>query len=139
MAAGDFRIGLDGAFKYGTAGSQAGTATDNVDDVSFSGTARTATAVVRGKTWTLDKPTILEGTLSFTMYDIESDAFYAAIESAFFNKTKIALWAKSAASGKGLDSDFYISGFTPSQDNEGFQTVAVVCRPTFEQRTPVWQ
>jgi len=139
MAAGDFRIGLDGAFKYGVAGSAAGTATDNVDGVQFAGTAKTATATVRGKTWEMEKPVILQGTLTFTCWDIESDAFYGALETAFFTKAKIALWAKSAATGKGLDSDFYVTGFSPSQDNEGFQTVSVTAKPTHEQRDPTWQ
>ena len=138
MAAGDYRVGLDGKFYYGTAGSQANTEANNVDDVSLSLSARTAEAVRRGKTWVANKPTVLEATLEFKLYDIDSDAFLAAIKNAYTGRTRIALYPRDAAGGEGLDADYYITAFNRSEDNEEFITYNVTAVPTDEQRDPTW-
>lgn len=138
MAAGDYRIGLDGKFLYGTAGSTATTEADNVQDVSLGVSARTAEAIRRGKTWVATKPTILEGTVEFGMLDIEGDSFLADIKSAFFGKTKIALYPKDAATGEGLDADYYIVDFKRDEANEEFISYNVTAKPTDETRDPSW-
>ena len=138
MAAGDYRVGLDGKFYYGSSGSQASTEADNVFNVNMGMTRRTAEAVRRGKTWVAKKPTIAEATVEFEMYDIDSDAFLTAIKDAFMNSTRIALYPTDASSGEGLDADFYITKFSRSEANEEFMTYSVTAEPTDEERDPAW-
>lgn len=139
MAAGDFSVGLDGLFYYGTAGSQANTATSNVNGVSLSLSHRTAEAVRRGKSYVLTKPTVKEAALTFKMFEIESDGFLAAVEAAFMNKTRIALYPKARTSGKGLDADYYITQFSRDETEEEFESYSVEAKPTDEARNPTWQ
>jgi hypothetical protein len=139
MAAGDRRIGLDGVFYYGDAGSQADTEASNVDNVRVQLSARTAEAVERGKSFVTKKPTVLEPTLTFDVADKEGDAFVAALESAAYDKTRLALYPTDASSGKGLDADYYITEFSRSETNTQFITYSVTAVPTDESRDPVWQ
>jgi len=81
MAAGDYRIGLDGKFHYGASGSQASTEADNVRNVNLNMSKRMAEAVRRGKSWVAKKPVITEGTVEFEIYDIEGDAFLTAVRA----------------------------------------------------------
>ena len=82
MAAGDYRIGLDGKFYHGPSGAQASTEADNVRNVNLNLSKRTAEAVRRGKKWVAKKPVVTEATLEFEIYDIEGDAFLGAVKSA---------------------------------------------------------
>ncbi len=138
MAAGDYRIGLDGKFHYGASGAQASTEADNVRNVNLNMSKRMAEAVRRGKKWVAKKPVITEGTVEFEIYDIEGDAFLAAVKSAFMNDTRIALYPTDAASGEGLDADFYISSFSRNEANEEFIAYSVTAEPTDEERDPAW-
>lgn len=138
MAAGDFTVGLDGLFYYGSAGSTAGTATANVNGVSLSLSHRTAEAVRRGKAYVLTKPTVKEATLTFKIWEIEADAFLTALESAFVNKTRIALYPKARAGGKGLDADYYITQFSRDEAEEEFESYSIEAKPTDETRNPTW-
>lgn len=138
MAAGDYRIGLDGVFLSGASGSTASTERDNVDDVNLSLSKRVAEAVRRGKTWVAIKPTVTEATLTFVVFDIDSDAFVAALRAAFMADTRIALYPKDASSGEGLDADWYITNFSRAEDNEDFIKYNVEARPTDEERDPSW-
>jgi hypothetical protein len=138
MAVGDYRIGLDGKFLYGAAGATAGTEASNVDDVTLNLSARMAEAIRRGKKYVAKKPVCLECSVEFKIWDIEGDPFLTQLETAFFNKAKIALYPRDAVSGKGLDGDFYVSGFNRAEDNEEFITYTVTAEPTDEQRDPVW-
>lgn len=140
MAVGDFRIALDGSFKYGPAGISAPTVSNNVDSVQFAGTAIEASALRRGKRWKMTKAIALDGTLSFKVWDIEGDALVAALETAFMSLGKIALWPTAANSGKGLDADYAITGFNRGEENEqGFVEISVTAKPNDEQRDPVYQ
>lgn len=132
-------IGLDGKFYYGTAGTQASTETKNVDEVAINMSPRVAEAVRRGKKWVAVKPTVKEASVEFKMLDIEADAFMAAVKSAFFNNTRIALYPTDKASGDGLDADYYITAFNRSEGNEEFIEYSVTAQPTDEGRDPVWQ
>jgi hypothetical protein len=138
MAAGDYLMGLDGKFLYGTAGSQASTEADNVDGVNLSLSAEVAEAKRRGKTWVANKVTYLSGEVTWNMYDIEADAFLTAVKNAYMGQSKIALYPTDKASGEGLDADFYITGFNRTEDNDGYIMYAVTAKPTDEQRNPTW-
>lgn len=138
MAAGDYRIGLDGKFLYGAAGSTAATEANNVRNVNLNLSKRVAEALRRGKKWVAKKTIATEATVEFEIFDIEGDPFLAQIKNAFMNNTKIALYPKDAASGEGLNADFYISGFSRNENNEDFIIYSVTAEPTDEQREPVW-
>lgn len=139
MAAGDFRIGLDGKFKHGNAGSTPSTISDNVDNVTLGLSARSAQALRRGKTWVMTKVTALEATLDFEVWDIEGDGLISALKTAYMGKTRIALYPTDAASGEGLDADWYITAFGRNETNEDFIKYSVTAQPTDEVRDPNWQ
>ncbi|HID74468.1 MAG TPA: hypothetical protein EYP56_00550, partial [Planctomycetaceae bacterium] len=88
MAAGDYRIGLDGKFLYGAAGSTATTEADNVRNVNLNLSKRVAEALRRGKKWVAKKTIATEAAVEFEILDIEGDAFLAQIKNAFMNNTK---------------------------------------------------
>ena len=138
MAAGDKRIGLEGAFLWGTAGSTPATETDNVDDVVLNMSKRVAEAVMRNRKWVAKKPTASEASLTFKVWDIEGDAFMAALLTAFNNDTRVALYAKDADSGAGLDADWYVTQMNRNEDNEGFIFYNCTAEPTDELRQPSW-
>ncbi len=45
---------------------------------------------------------------------------------------------KSAASGEGLDADFYVTNFSRNEANEEFIAYSVTAEPTDEERDPAW-
>ena len=51
MAAGDYRIGIEGEFLYGAAGSPAATEADNVEEANCNLGSRAAEALRRKKKW----------------------------------------------------------------------------------------
>ena len=138
MAAGDYRIGLNGKFHHGASGAQAATEANNVRNVNLNLSKRTAEAVRRGKKWVAKKPVITEGTVEFECYDIEADALVAALRAAFMADTRIALYPTDADTGEGLDADFYITKFSRNEANEDFITYSVTAEPTDEERDPNW-
>ena len=138
MAAGDVELGLNGDFLYGSGGSPASTSTINVDDVSVKMTKRFAEWVRRTRKWVGKKPTTREASIEFKVLAVEGDAFLTAVESAWINDTRIALYPKSSSSGKGLDGDFYIGDFNRDEDNEEAIVYNVTAVPTDELREPEW-
>jgi len=138
MAAGDYRLGLDGKFYYGNAGAKATTEADNVRNVTLNLSKRTAEALRRHKKWVAKKPVATEASLEFEIFDIEGDTFLASIKNAFMNDNKIALYPTDGASGEGLDADYYITGFSRNESNEDFITYSVTAEPTDEIRDPAW-
>ena len=138
MAAGDYRIGLEGKFYHGTEGGQAATEADNVDDVTLNLSKRVAEALRRGKKWVAKKPIANEASIEFKAFDIVADAFLAALESAYMNDTRIALYPTDGTGGKGLDADYYITQFQRQEDNEGIIFYSVKAEPTDELRDPQW-
>lgn len=140
MAAGDYRIGLDGTFKYGSAGSTPTTITNNVSGVSLSLNPNAVTVLPRGTGFRGTKVTDLDPELTFTIWNVESDAFRAAIVAAARNKTTLALYPKDASSGEGLDADWTITGLTEGQDNEGLDTFEVTAKIALQRsREPAWR
>jgi hypothetical protein len=150
MATGDYRIGLHGVFYYGDEGSTPNTEADNVRNCTLSMTARNLEAVRRGKKWVANKVYIKEAVLTFNIFDIEGDAFFSAVQTAYMNGTRIALYPCDAnkgssssssgepSGGEGLDADWYITNFSRNEDNEDWITYDVEARPTDELRDPSW-
>ena len=138
MAEGDLRIGLNGVFKYGTAGSTAGTTTNNVDGVALNVDIETVKSLRRGKTWQSTKAIAKSPSLSFTVEDREGDAFMAALKTAAIGLSRIALYPTDVAGGDGLDADYYITGFNREEGNTDAITYSVTAEPTDELRDPSW-
>jgi len=137
METGDYVIGLDGEFLWGTAGSSATTEADVVDNVQLAITADTVDRIRRGKTWKDKKVIVLDASLTFDVVSTKGDAFLAALKTAAMTKAKIALWPKEAE-GEGLDADWYITNFSRSEGNAEMNTYAVTAAPSSEQRDPTW-
>lgn len=141
MATGDIRVGLEGEFYYGTAGTTPTTEAENVDSVSLSISKRTAERIKRHKRYVTKKVTVTEATLSFEISDEEGDAFLTAIKNAAMNDTRIALYAldvESASGGEGLDADWYITEFSRDENNAEFVSYKVTAVITDEDRDPSW-
>ncbi len=150
MADGDFRIGLNGAFKYGLASdlgvSQAATEATNVDNVQLAISMVEASFTKRGVEWEDSRPVIKQGTLTFKVAEVEDSAgtaLLAQLETAVFANppTKLSLWPTTSGSGKGLDAPYYITGFDRSEDNPDIVAYNVTAKPSNEvaAHPPVWQ
>ena len=138
MAEGDLRIGLNGVFKYGTAGSQADTTSNNVDGVTLSIDIEAVKSLRRGKTWRSSKTIAKDASLSFTVEDREGDAFLVALKAAVVGLSRIALYPTDVSGGDGLDADWYITGFNRDENNTEAITYSVTAEPTDELRDPSW-
>jgi hypothetical protein len=140
MADGDVRIGLNGSFLYGTAGSQAAVtdAQKVVVDVTFSGQTTKVDITSRGGTWEVEKPVLLSGQLSVKCMSKEGDALVPALLTAWKNKTTVAVWARESATGEGIDADFYVE-LTRNEPLKGRIEYDFSLTPTNESREPVWQ
>ncbi len=137
MAAGDFLHALEGKFYYGTAGSQAATEQTNVTGVSLASTSRTEDIVQRGKKYQASHVLSLECTLTFTAWDVDSDAMVAALLAAFHAKTLVALYPVDKTSGEGLDADYVVTQAT--RDETDLTKYNFECKPNDTNRDPVWQ
>jgi len=139
MAAGDYRIGLNGVFLYGTAGSTAATTALNITDVTLETSAIEADAKSRASTtWVPTKVAMLQATLTFTMLDEEGDAAIAAVKAAYFAKGKIAFYPTDVAGGDGLDADYNITGLSRNESLTEIISYSVTAKPNNEQREPSW-
>lgn len=138
MAAGDFHIGLKGQFYYGAAGAEATTLTNNVSEVKASGSVTMAKATPRGRTIEGSKPIKKVVKITCKTWDIETDAFFIALRSAWINHTKIAIFAKDRSGGEGFDGDFYVADFDEEQDDEGIIFRNVGFEPAIDGREPIW-
>lgn len=110
-ATGVQKLSLDGDFRYGTKGSTADTLTANVKDVTLNLGAKAETTTNRNAAvhgMETEKVTLLDVSLSFTVPNRTGDAFVAALQTAYAGRDMIALQALDAASGKGVNADFYI-------------------------------
>lgn len=138
MAVGDVQIGLDGKFYYGTAGSTASTEATNIEDVTVNLSSTDVDITRRGSTWEVSKTILLSGEVTATLQKREGDAFMATVEAAYLAKTRIAIYAKSATSGKGLDADVYVTQMNDNQPLKDKQTYELTFKITDEQRVPTF-
>jgi hypothetical protein len=139
MATGDIRIGLEGVFLYGTAGTTPTTEAVNVDAVALAISKRTAERIKRHKKYVAKKVTVTEATLSFEITDEEGDAFLTAVKTAAMNDTALAMYATDITSGEGLNADWYITEFSRDENNAEFINYKVTAVLTDEDRDPVWE
>lgn len=138
MAAGDVQIGLDGKFYYGTAGSTASTEATNIEDVTVNLSTTEVDITRRGSTWEGSKVILLTGEITATLQKREGDAFMTSVETAYLNKTRIAIYAKSSSTGKGLNADCYVTQMNDGQPLKDKQTYDLTFKITDELRTPTF-
>jgi hypothetical protein len=67
-----------------------------------------------------------------------SDAGFAAIKTAYFTNTPLALLVLDAEDGEGLDADFSVTNFSRNEPLEEAITVDVTVKPTYSTRAPTW-
>lgn len=139
MATGDIRIGLEGVFLYGTAGTTPVTEAVNVDSVALAISKRTAERIKRHKKYVAKKVTVTEATLSFEITDEEGDAFLTAVKTAAMADTALAMYATDITSGEGLNADWYITEFSRDENNAEIISYKVTAVLTDEDRDPVWE
>lgn len=139
MADGDVRIGLNGSFLYGTAGSTAATtdAKKVVVDVTFNGTTTNVDITSRGGTWETEKPILLSGQLTVKCMSKEGDLLVPALVTAWKNKSKVAVYARESATGEGINADFYVS-LSRSEPLKNRIEYDFTLTPTNELREPAW-
>jgi hypothetical protein len=139
MATGDIRIGLEGVFLYGTAGTTPTTEAVNVDSVALAISKRTAERIKRHKKYVAKKVTVTEATLSFEITDEEGDAFLSAVKTGAMNDTALAMYATDITSGEGLNADWYITEFSRDENNAEMISYKVTAVLTDEDRDPSWE
>jgi len=131
-------LGMDCVLYRGTAGSTASTEMTNVQDVTLNLETDEADVTTRGNSgWRASVATLKNGTVEFTMIWDTADTDFTAIQSAYFNKTAIALFVADS-NGEGLDADFTIINFTINQPLAEATTVSVTAKPTYSTRAPSW-
>ena len=136
-------LGMDCVLYYGTAGSTADTEADNIKDVTLTLEKGEADATTRGNDgWRATVGTLKDGSVSFDIVWDSSDAFFTALQEAWFDGDAIALLILSGAvavSGvEGLDADYAIINFTRNESLEEVVTVSVTAKPTYSTRAPSW-
>jgi len=130
------QLGKDAKLYRGTAGTTAATLMTNVRDLSMPderGEADTSSRAAGNETV---RATMRKVSLEWQMNWDEDDGDFAAILSAYINRSPIALKSISKTAGKGIDADFVV---TKCQRNESLRdgiTADVVAKPTYVTRYP---
>jgi hypothetical protein len=87
-------------------------------------------------------PGFKEGEISWAMNYINGDTDFAAIQSAWENKTTVELFAANGVIAtvgtEGFHSDCFIIGFELSQPLEGPVEVAVTAKAAITENVPEW-
>ena len=134
--------GMDCVLYYGTAGSTADTVADNVKDLTLNLETGEADVTTRGNEgWRATMATLKDGAIEFEAIWDNDDAFFTALQTAYFAGTSIALLALNdtiAAGGEGLDADFTITNFSRNESLEEAVTASVTCKPAYSTRAPDW-
>jgi len=135
------KIGLNGTFKWGAAGSAAASTITDVDNVQVDLGGATDTDQERGKTFESTEVTSRDLTLTFDVTD-KGDAFTTALETAAVNVGEdalIALYPTTEGSGLGPDADYAITGFKRDESNKKIVKYNVTAKPNNRTRDLAWQ
>ena len=132
-------LGLNAKAYFGTAGSTASTVIDNIRDITLNLTKAEADVTTRGANgWTLTVGTLKDGTVDANIIWDDADAFFTAVQTAYFNDTPIAMLFLDKTGGQGLDADFSIVNFTRNEALAEALTADVSFKPTYSTRYPEW-
>ena len=106
------KMGFEGEIYYGAAGSTASTLLTNIRDESYDFDHGSGDTTVRG---TGSAPPIETGratsrkvTLGWNMTNDPTDTALAALLTAAYGSTPVAIRTKDRAAGKGFDGDVYL-------------------------------
>jgi len=136
-----YKLGLDCKLYYSSSGvSGAKTLATNVRDVTLSVEATEADLTTRGSGgWEAIVAALLKGSLEFDIVWDTADAFFTALQTAFFAKSIIGIWVLDAAtpSGQGLKADMSVLKFSRNEPLTGGVTVSVSLKPAYGT-TPAW-
>ncbi len=133
------KLGLDARVYYGTAGSAAATELTIVQDLKQDdGKANPVDVTRRHDTQKRYQPGLKEFSFTLTIFADTTNAGYTALLTAFSNKTAIALYVKNAASGTGLDADFYVVDFKRTESADNAQLIECKLVRCGETRDASW-
>ena len=132
------KLGMEAVLKY-KVGAGAWTELKNVKDVTLNLEAGEADVTTRANAgWRATVATLKEGSVEFEMVWDSDDPGFAAIRTAYFTNTPIALAILDGEDGEGLDADFSITNFSRNEPLEEAITVSVTAKPTYSTRAPTW-
>jgi predicted secreted protein len=123
---------------YGAAGVTATNEMTNVRDVKINLEKGEADVTTRGANgWRQFIGTLKAGSVEFEMLWNSADSGFAAIQSAYFNDTAIALKFLDEYS-EGLDGDFEIMNLSRDESLEEAVKASVTAKLTYSTRAPAW-
>lgn len=134
------KMGFEGLIYYGAAGSTASTQLTNIRDETYTFEKEDGDTTVRGdgsavpiETMT---PVLRRVSLEWTMINKPADTELAAMLTAAYACTAIAIRTKDRSGGKGFDGDVYLT-VEHGKPFKGEQTYRFTATPTLEGgRTP---
>ena len=137
------KLGMNCKAYYGTAGSSADTLMENIKNVTINLEQAEADVTTRGNHgWRATVGTLKDGTVEFEMVWDTEEAGFAAVKTAWFTNTPIALMFLDGAPGgtgaSGIDADYAITNFSRNEPLEEAVTVNVTAKPTYSTRAPTW-
>jgi len=116
---------------------------DNVRDLTLNVSSSEADVTTRGSGgWRATVEALKDASLEFEMVWDPDDTDFAALLSAWVNKTVIAIAALDQASSvvgaQGLWADMRVTGFNKGESLEDAQKVQVTLKPTYSSVAPEW-
>lgn len=132
------RMGFDGRFYYGTAGSTAATYTTEVKDVSYSLEIDEADVSDRSSIYDLVDVAGVKFSIDITIDNKDSSAFVAALRAAAIAGTAISVLTADKAGGFGVDCDVVVK-LGEEQKLRDAQRITISLMPTNQaDREPTW-
>lgn len=126
--------GWDCKIYYGTAGTQANTLLDNVQDGSLTQGTAEADVSVRATSFNLTSVVRHDVGFSFELLYVAGNAGFAALETAYRNAAALALLIcdgdRTVAGVRGVDADFAVTQFDRNEPIAGKVTHSVTVKPT---------
>lgn len=130
------KMGFEGLIYHGTAGSSAGTQITNATDASYKLDVEEGDTTVRGSGSAVPietmRVTVRKVEFEWTMVNKTDDTSLAALLTAAFAGTAIAIKTKDHSSGKGMDADCYLK-VENGQPLKGEQTYKFTAKPTDDE------
>jgi hypothetical protein len=134
-------LGMNCKLYYGVAGSTASNLVDNVRDLTLNLETGESDVTTRGNAgWVATVATLKNGSVDCTIVWDTDDAFFEAVQTAYFGSTAIALLVLDgvSATGTGLDADFTVTNFSRNEQLTEAVTANVTFKPTYSTRAPAW-
>lgn len=130
-------LGYADKLYYGTtAGTTAATEAEHVENVKITYESDDVDVTDRASAgWKSHLQGLKDSTLTFSVYEDSSDAFYIALYTKYAAGLPIPLKAVDNA-GIGIDADWSINSMEADQTNPSAGMVAITCKPNTDLRVP---